>query len=209
VEAIKQCVGCGETKPVSAFHKQKQQPDGYRPRCKVCRKPETEAWYQKYKEGIKARSKAWRETHREQYAKMMRDWRAKNRDYKRRLDQKYYADHTEERKEYGQRPEVRVRARQSAKNQKAKRKLAMGAAHHPITAAEWLQIKADYSSLCAYCNARETPEESLTQDHVIPLNKGGSHTADNIVPACGECNTTKQTMSLVEFLLYARKKREK
>lgn len=209
MDQTKCCIGCGETKPVSEFHKQVRSPDGYRPRCKSCRKPEVEAWYAANREEMKERSRLWRAAHRVEYAQQMRDWRAKNREYKREQDRKYYAEHPEERKAYDALPKSRVRARQNAKNQKAKRKLAKGATHHPITAAGWFQIKADYAYRCAYCDAPETPEKPLTQDHVVPLKKGGSHTVDNIVPACGECNTTKQTMSLVEFMLYARRKREK
>ena len=33
--------------------------------------------------------------------------------------------------------------------------------------------------------------ERLTQDHVIPLSKGGQHIKENIVPACPSCNSKK------------------
>lgn len=42
---------------------------------------------------------------------------------------------------------------------------------------------------CAYCGA--TTE--LQVEHVIPLSRGGLHTIDNIVPACRECNYSKNT----------------
>ena len=64
----------------------------------------------------------------------------------------------------------------------------MGATVHPITAAEWDGLKAQYAGCCAYCGR---PEPNPTMDHVVPLIKGGDHTVDNIVPACGSCNASK------------------
>ncbi len=40
---------------------------------------------------------------------------------------------------------------------------------------------------CAYCGARE----NLTLDHIIPSSRGGEHTWENLVTACGKCNTLK------------------
>lgn len=40
---------------------------------------------------------------------------------------------------------------------------------------------------CHYCHEFKP----LTMDHVIPVSKGGPHTASNIVPACQPCNSRK------------------
>lgn len=55
---------------------------------------------------------------------------------------------------------------------------------------------------CQYCNRhlsqldgrlrRERPIESLTRDHVIPKERGGSNDWDNIVTACSTCNHYKR-----------------
>jgi len=50
-------------------------------------------------------------------------------------------------------------------------------------------IKAAYKGRCAYCG--EKPKK-LTIDHVIPLSKRGSHTPENLVPACWPCNYMKR-----------------
>lgn len=52
---------------------------------------------------------------------------------------------------------------------------------------EWEQIKERYQYRCAYCQ-RERP---LTQDHIVPLSKGGFHTQVNVIPACKSCNSRK------------------
>jgi 5-methylcytosine-specific restriction endonuclease McrA len=50
-------------------------------------------------------------------------------------------------------------------------------------------IKRDWNYACAYCGVQPG---RLTQDHVIPLSRGGIHSASNVVPACHRCNCSKQ-----------------
>lgn len=42
-------------------------------------------------------------------------------------------------------------------------------------------------SACQYCGSKK----NLTLDHVIPRSKGGNHVWDNVVTACGTCNSKK------------------
>jgi 5-methylcytosine-specific restriction endonuclease McrA len=48
-------------------------------------------------------------------------------------------------------------------------------------------IKRDGGS-CQYCGQKAS---QMTVDHVIPKNKGGQDTWENLVAACGECNNRK------------------
>lgn len=43
---------------------------------------------------------------------------------------------------------------------------------------------------CYWCGMK-LPSKGWHMDHVIPIAKGGSHTAGNIVKACAMCNSTK------------------
>jgi 5-methylcytosine-specific restriction endonuclease McrA len=43
---------------------------------------------------------------------------------------------------------------------------------------------------CQYCDLRR-PTPELTFDHVVPRSKGGRTSWDNVVTACGACNTRK------------------
>lgn len=49
--AVKTCSKCGETKPLSEFHRQAQSRDGLRPRCKVCTRDENNARWHAAKHG--------------------------------------------------------------------------------------------------------------------------------------------------------------
>lgn len=62
---------------------------------------------------------------------------------------------------------------------------------------EWLAVVASWQHRCAYCG-REAP---LTADHGLPLSRGGRNTIDNILPACGRCNSQKNTKTEDEFRL--------
>ncbi len=74
-----------------------------------------------------------------------------------------------------------------------------------LTLAQWLEIQAEFDGRCTYC--LEYPER-LEMDHVIPLSRGGNHTADNIVPACRSCNSSKGNKLLSEWAEHLRAIRE-
>lgn len=57
-----------------------------------------------------------------------------------------------------------------------------------LTYEQWQGILVRHNHCCAYCRA---PKPG-TMDHVIPLSRGGSHTASNVVPACRSCNSSKK-----------------
>ena len=56
-----------------------------------------------------------------------------------------------------------------------------------LTKKEWKEIQGRNNHRCHYCG-KKAP---LTIDHVIPLSQGGSHSKENIVPACQSCNSSK------------------
>src|ERR1700685_1771466 len=43
---------------------------------------------------------------------------------------------------------------------------------------------------CQYCGEKKSPK-FLTYDHVVPFSKGGKTAWENIVTACGPCNSKK------------------
>ncbi len=55
------------------------------------------------------------------------------------------------------------------------------------------------SRFCHWCCRRLTPE-TVTIDHVIPLNRGGHHIKDNLVAACNPCNASKSDNLVHQWL---------
>ena len=55
--------------------------------------------------------------------------------------------------------------------------------------------------VCHYCR-RHVGVAGLTMDHIVPLGRGGKSSRGNVVPACKECNTRKQSLVPVEWTEY-------
>ena len=66
-----------------------------------------------------------------------------------------------------------------------------GALVNDLTHAQWLAMQDAQDHCCHYCGKR--CKGHLTQDHIIPLSKGGSHTLHNVIGACIGCNSKKNT----------------
>ena len=57
------------------------------------------------------------------------------------------------------------------------------------------------SGICHYCR-RQVGIAALTMDHIVPLGRGGRSIRGNVVPACKDCNTKKQSLVPVEWSEY-------
>ena len=80
----------------------------------------------------------------------------------------------------------------SIRNEKARaRKLRQG--------GWWKRRIAD--GRCHYCG-RAVGAHRLTLDHVVPLVRGGKSARGNVVPACKECNSAKQSLLAWEWDAY-------
>lgn len=56
-----------------------------------------------------------------------------------------------------------------------------------LTVEEWLAILHQYNWQCGFCKA---PYE--TMEHKLAIIDGGGTTADNVMPACHECNEKRK-----------------
>lgn len=59
---------------------------------------------------------------------------------------------------------------------------------HPKLRLSRRSIFARDNFTCQYCGKQTSP---LTIDHVVPRNKGGAHTWENLVCSCIQCNNGK------------------
>lgn len=123
-----------------------------------------------------------------------RNWRSANADYARERCRLRYAAKREQELErkrlyYQQRrkPQDKTEIGRFKDREKKSRRRA-ASIDGTLTAEQWREICARHDSRCAYCGGAP---ETLEMDHVVALSRGGTHTADNIVPACKPCNSAK------------------
>lgn len=200
---MKTCKTCGEKKPLAAFHEDPRRPDGHRSSCKECRSKARRQWYERnraavlkkareryveQRETIRAKQREYYEANKKQIGEYQADYRASRKEEMKAYFHDYYEKHAEEikarKREYRKANPEKVRAW----NRKRKQ-LTRAAPRCDLTITQWRAIKEAYGHRCAYCGKHL---KHLTKDHVVPISKGGSHTADNIVPACMSCNNKKK-----------------
>ena len=130
------------------------------------------------KEYYRANKAAFQERHRNGHLKRLQDpeWVQRKREYNRDYASKNLVKRNED-------------------NRKRRERLA-NAPVNDFTKEQWESLKQAYRNRCAYCS-RDLAK--FHTDHVIPLARHGEHSARNIVPSCGPCNTRKATRPDMPF----------
>lgn len=85
--------------------------------------------------------------------------------------------------------------RVSRRRRRARVSNAQGSHARADVLAAWIAI----GQCCTYCE-RFLDEHEVTADHFIPLARGGSDWPENIVPACGACNSDKRDLLFDEWM---------
>ncbi len=181
------CSKCGGQGP---FRKDASHPDGLSSWCIACRKtrerlsrladPEKKAahdrkYYEHNGERVRKRTTAWvaanPEKHKKTSKASSRAWRDRNPE-KHRAQLKAWRNSD---------------PANNAETERRRRARKLGCEVR-FSLQEWRSVLDVFGHACAYCLRTD---RKLTQDHVVPLSKGGAHADGNIVPACKSCNSSK------------------
>lgn len=66
-----------------------------------------------------------------------------------------------------------------------------------VSQRDWVRLCRRFANCCVYCGIK--PDKSIEMDHVIPLTKGGRHAIGNVLPACHDCNLSKNARYLSDW----------
>lgn len=212
------CTKCGKELPATLeyFSSRKRNKDGLHELCKTCRtardktyrqehieqyQETTRAWKEANKERIdalnsayaashKARksqtNKAWHERNREHKNAMVKQWAAKNR---ARRNKTIIAWRENNRESYNAiLRRYRLSNPEKMAMQEERRRSRKNNLPSTLTKDQWERIKNGFGNRCAYCGT----SGKLAQEHFIAVANGGGYTAENIIPACQRCNSSKK-----------------
>lgn len=181
-------------------------------RCTDCRLAMSVHYKAKYDadpEKFRAISRSWSASHPDLVAERSKDYRQRNAASESARRRRYYAANRTAAiaaaVEWGRaNPELRKRTSRKYKQSNPERIRAdvetrrarkASVDTRRFTAADWTRLCARHDLCCVYCGERT----SLTQDHIIPISRGGRHAEGNIVPACQPCNSSKGSKLLIEW----------
>lgn len=178
---MKLCNKCGETKPVTEFHKNARAGDGLKCWCKDCGKLASAKWFAKNPERSKANAAKWRESNHKKHHADSAKWRAENPERAKENFAKWYAANPELNRIYSHNRRARERAN--------------GGRLSPGLAAKLFKLQR---GKCACCNVSIADGNHL--DHVIPVATGGPNEDWNMQLLCGPCNMSKGAKHPIDFM---------
>ena len=193
MSASKKCSKCNEDKPLDAFYKSCSHKDGLRPYCKTC-SDRCVLEYHKTEKGKAARSrrvKRYRATERGMLITRARMERYRKTEKYRVCINKSVARYSKTEKGKATKLRAETKHRAALKG--------LDLIENTFTAEERRKLYEGQDGKCKYCGGEFSFKE-ITNDHVIPISKGGSHTKENIALACRLCNSSKGNRMLAVFL---------
>jgi hypothetical protein len=138
------------------------------------------------------RQLAWCQANRARSNALKMKWAAKNPEKVAAYRQGFEARPEFKRKHAQRNREYRRTHKEWFRATKRNRRARELGAHGSCSAKQWRWRIEYYGWRCRYCKKSLTVA-TVTQDHVIPLARGGSHWPSNLVPACVSCNSKKYT----------------
>lgn len=186
--ATKTCSKCKEYKALDNFANNKRTHDGKQNYCKECAKQYKNKWVENNgdeyleREKLKARERRKDPAYLRSQREYKKQYHVLNRDKIRKHTIRYY-HLTKEWRGWKFREAFH------------KRKAMKEALKVTLTNEEWEQALFFFNHKCAYCGSKK----KLTQEHIIPVVKEGDYTKENIIPACGTCNSSKRDKDLEEW----------
>lgn len=159
--------------------------------------------YEQNKEHHYQMCKKWAEENREKYLEIMRKssarYRERNPEYVERCREASKRHYHFNKEAYAKRWAEYYgteKGKIASKRASHRRRERMSLTEINFSEDEWLFVLEFFDNSCAYCGESD---KTMTMDHFVPVAKLGSFTADNIIPCCSSCNSSKQDSDFFEW----------
>lgn len=200
ITPTKRCTKCGNEYPVTTqyFGRRASAPDGFTFACKACKSAHDKQYnqnnaekiavakrnrYIQDKERISASRKEYRVLNRDRINKNTEQWRRTHPDARAQYRRDNLDREKENQRNHRQRFPEKHRADEARRRA---RKLGAGGTYTRDDILHQLQAQ---KGRCWWCEAKVGDKYHV--DHLIPLARGGSNDARNIVISCPKCNMSK------------------
>jgi len=199
ISDTKRCTKCGIEKLLTEFSVHPHSKDGRHSYCKACQAAYMQQYRQEHHQELREHHRQYDQEHRDERAAHDRQYHKEHPEECQEYHRQCYKEHREEYREhhqqyYQEHPEVLVAARR-------RRRALEYSADGSYTTEEFTVLCEYMDWRCTYCGC-ELTAETVTEDHMIPLSRGGSNYIDNITPACKSCNSKKRNKTVEEYLEY-------
>jgi 5-methylcytosine-specific restriction endonuclease McrA len=164
---------------------------------------------------MKEYNAAYQAKHKERLAKQAKEWAKKNRTHLKEYRKAYYSQHKARLSAAGRVRYAKISPEERNKKALAWRKknrlrvygytvkrraLKKAAAINLKGILDFVtSVKSHAYATCYYCGV-QTSTKGIHFDHIVPLTKGGAHSADNLCVSCASCNHSKGAKPLAIWL---------
>lgn len=145
-------------------------------------------WRANHKEVRRMNCKKWQAENRDK----VRNYRKANQDRRNEYNRKWISENTEAHRAMIRRWKAENADKELAKGHRHRARKKINSTPEQLASADAKikELKSSVLAKCAYCE-KEFPTKILAIEHIIPLAKGGPHSAENLTLACKSCNSSK------------------
>lgn len=199
----KRCTKCGKIKPLVEFGLVRRGEDKRRSWCKICSAEYSHCYHAEHRKEANERSRRYNAEHREELIEYSHRWRQENpekvaaqcrRYYERHREEvgrrtlRWQREHPEKQAEYARLHRQRYPEKNREKTRVCRARKAGAVGFH---AYEEFNVLCELVGWKCLCCGRPHVEFPLTEDHIVPISRGGSDDVSNIQPLCQHCNSVK------------------
>ena len=197
--AMKHCSKCFEVLPANPnyFSRDKNRKDGLYVHCKQCVRVVKKKYYEENKLKVNESNKRYHQKNRRKMNIASKNYYRRNKNRLNELNKIWRKNNKFKMTSYRKKwiesnPEMNA---ESIRIGKLKRLARMSNLKNDFNINKWQECLMHFNHQCAYCGSTE----SLEQEHVIPVSRGGHYTPDNIIPACRSCNASKNNKIMQDW----------